>query len=360
MDNKVRLAVIGTGMAWDRLHLPAIQELSDKYEIVALANSTKEKLQKAANKIGLSDDNLYQDYHEMLKRKDIDVVDVAVPISMNYKISKDVIKAGKNLICEKPLAPNIDQAVEFVKLQKEKDVKIMIAENFRYNEENNIIKKLVEEERIGKVLYFIKNNINDFGKEMIKNTFAAKEWRQHPDFEGGMILDAGVHDIAGLRYIFGDLDSVSAFGNPQDDEYSPYTNINCNLLFKSGVIGHYVYCCKGNEAQKPSIGLRIIGTKGMIYLEDKLCGIINIFYNDGRHEMINFTPKRGFYNEFNNFYNALKNNEKIHVTPLIEFGDTKTIFALLNAAKEKRVIHLEKSHKFVTEISAKMEEIIKR
>lgn len=346
----VRMAVIGTGMAWDRLHLPALQELGDKYKIVAMANPTKEKLVRAADKIGLSHDNIYGDYHEMLKRDDIDVVNVVVPISLNYIVSKDVVNAGKNLICEKPLAPNMDQAVDFVKLQKEKNVKVMIAENFRYNEENNIIKNLVSENRIGDILYFIKNNITDFEKDMIEDTFAAKEWRQHPEFKGGMILDAGVHDIAGIRYIFGDIEKVSAFGSSIQHEYSPYNNINCNLLFKSGVIGYYVYCCKGKEAQKPAIGFRIIGTKGMIYLEEKTCGIINIFYNDGGHEIINYRPKRGFYNEFANFYETLVNNQEIHVTPLVEFGDTKLIFALLESAENKQVVTIEEGYKFVTQV----------
>jgi predicted dehydrogenase len=356
----VRMAVIGTGMAWDRLHLPAIQELGNKYQVVAMANPTQEKLVQAADKIGLSHDNIYNDYHEMLNRNDIDVVNVVVPISLNYEISKDVIKAGKNLICEKPLAPNMEQATLFVKLQKEKNVKVMIAENFRYNEENNIIKNLVSENRIGDILYFVKNNVTDFDKDKIGDTFAAKEWRQHPDFKGGMILDAGVHDIAGIRYIFGDVDKVSAFGSPVSHEYSPYNNINCNLLFKSGVIGHYIYCCKGKEPQKPAIGFRIIGTKGMIYLEEKTCGIINVFYNDGNHETINYTPKRGFFNEFANFYETLVNNQQIHVTPLVEFGDTKLIFALLESAEKKQVVTIDESYKFVTQVQSNINKLINK
>lgn len=344
---KIRLAVIGTGMAWDKLHLPAIQELSDKYQVVAMANLSEDELYKAADKIGLSHEHTYTDYHQMLRRHDIDAVNVAVPISKNYEISRDVVKARKHLICEKPLAPNMEQAIDFVKLQKEHRVKIMIGENFRYNEENNMIRDIIKRKDIGNVLYFIKNNIFNFEECMTGDSFAAKEWRQHPDFEGGMILDAGVHDIAELRYIFGDLTHVSAFGNPIGHDYAPYININCNLMFKSGVVGHYVYCSKGNEAQKPSIGLRIFGTEGMIYLEDKYCSVVNVFYNDGRHEMLAFTPQRGYYNEFVNFYEALVNHQKIQVTPMVEFGDTKLIFALLEAAKEKRVVSIDPSESFI-------------
>ncbi|GAE87097.1 glucose-fructose oxidoreductase [Acetivibrio straminisolvens JCM 21531] len=47
---KIRLAVIGTGLAWERLHYPAIKELGDKYEIVALCNRTREDAEEFAKK----------------------------------------------------------------------------------------------------------------------------------------------------------------------------------------------------------------------------------------------------------------------------------------------------------------------
>ncbi|TCT15548.1 putative dehydrogenase [Natranaerovirga pectinivora] len=349
---KIRLAVIGTGMAWNRLHLPAIQELKEEYEVVALADPNETVLQNSANKIQMTSDNLYTDYKKMLMREDIDAVIVAVPIDNNYLVSKDVLEAGKNLICEKPLAPNIKQGIEFINLQKEKNLKVLIAENYRYNEEHNLIKMFIEEKRIGDVLYFIKNNAFIFEEDMIQNTFGAKEWRQHPTFEGGIFLDGGVHDIAGLRYIFGDYDAVSAFGKPLDKDYSPYSVLSCNFMFKSGVTGQYTYCCTTKDDQKPPIGFRIIGTKGTIYLEDKYSGVISIYYDDGRHESHTFAPQRGYYNEFKNFYNAFYNNEEINVTPMVEFGDEKVIFAILNAAKEQRVIKVDSTTQFITEYTS--------
>jgi predicted dehydrogenase len=336
--NKIRLAVIGTGMAWDRLHLPAIQELADKYEVVAMANPTREKLEKAADKIGLSHDNIYQDYQEMLKRNDIDVVNIVVPITLNYKVSEDTAKAGKNIICEKPLGANMEEAAAFSHFSSKYNIKVMIAENYRYNEENNIIRNLINEKRIGDIVYFIKNNISNFPEEMKKNTFAAKEWRQHPDYPGGAFLDAGVHDLAALRYIFGDVEMISAFGKPSNQEFIPYQSIHSSFRFQSGVIGHYIYWPSGIESQKPAVGFRIFGTQGMIYLEEKTCGMVNVFYNDGNHEIIHYTPARGYYNEFLNFYHVLKGTEQVHVPPQIEYGDTKLVFDILDAIQNQKVI----------------------
>jgi predicted dehydrogenase len=336
MDNIIRMAIIGTGLAWKKLHLPALKRLQDKYKVVAMANPTRSKLESAADEINLSHDNLYEDYREMLKRDDIDVVNVLVPIELNYIVSKDVAKAGINIICEKPLASNEKEAKKFLDLEKKYDVNIMIAENYRYCDENNIIKTLVDEKRIGDIFYFTKVNISDFKESLIKpDSYASRLWRQHPDFKGGTILDGGVHDIAAIRHIFGDIENISAYGIPSDYDFTPYSIISVNLQMKTGIVGNYVYCSTEKEVQKPAIGFRIFGSKGNIYLENKDCGIINVFYNDGGHEMIHYTPNEGFYNELLNYYNFINNKEDLSVTPEVEFKDTYTIFTILDYTKSR-------------------------
>ena len=71
MAERIRLGVIGTGMAWERLHWPALKKLSDKYEITAVCNKTLEKAQTFANSISLTPDSVYADYRDMLTRHDL-------------------------------------------------------------------------------------------------------------------------------------------------------------------------------------------------------------------------------------------------------------------------------------------------
>lgn len=340
---KIRLGVIGTGLAWERLHYPAIKELQDKYEIVALANRTRSDAEKFAGLIGLDLKNVYDDYNEMLKREDIDAIDILVPIDQNYKVSEDVAGAGFDFICEKPMAPDMEQANRFLELSRRNNLKILIAENFRYNEENNILRQLVAEGRIGDIVYFIRNNAACFPCDMSNNTYAGTEWRQHPRFPGGAFLDAALHDLAAMRLIFGDIECVQAFGKLQPQDFSPYVSVNGNLLFKSGVIGQYTYFPSGMETQKPLVGFRIFGTKGQIYLEDKTSGVISITYYDGKSETVGFTPERGYYNELLNFYNAFKGSEKIVVTPEVEYGDVNTVFRILDSVKTRQIVYMDDS-----------------
>jgi predicted dehydrogenase len=339
--NKIRLAVIGTGMAWERLHWPAIQQMLDKYEVVALCNRTKNDAETFAQNNNLNSAAIYADYNEMLKRDDIDAVDVLVPISENYEVATSVIKSGKNLIAEKPMAATLEGAKQLLDLSKQYNVKIMIAENYRYNEENNKIRDIINQGKIGEVVYFIQNNAADFESEMIKNTFAAKEWRQHPNYKGGAFLDAALHDIAGMRHIFGDVDHVYAMGKPQQKDFNPYASVNTQVLFKNGVIGQYVYYPNGKETQKPLIGFRIFGTNGQIYLEEKKSGTIHITYKDGNTESVQYTPERGYYNELLNFYNAMMGLEDIKCTPEVEYGDVKMVFDILKSIESKQPVKVD-------------------
>ena len=338
---KIRLGIIGTGMAWEWIHYPALKELSDKYEVVAMANRTKSDAEEAAKKIGLDLSNVYDDYKKLLERDDIDAVDILVPISMNYIVSEDAAKAGKNIICEKPLAPNLDQARNFIEIPQKYGIKVLIAENFRYNDEINKMRDIINKGKIGDPIYFIWNEAECFQCIMDDNTYAAAEWRQHPDFRGGAFLDAALHNIAGMRHVFGAVDKVQAFGKPLREDFNPYLSVNANILFKSGVIGQFTYYPTGKEMQKPLVGLRIFGTNGMIYLEDKKCGIINIAYNDGNTEQISFIPERGYYNELLNLYNAMNGTEEISVTPEIEYGDVKMVFDILKSVERKEVLPVD-------------------
>ncbi len=354
---KIRLGVIGTGLAWERLHYPALMEMQDKYEIVALTNRTRSDAEIFAKKINLDQKNVYDNYNELLERSDIDAVDILVPIDQNYKVSEDVANSGKSFICEKPLAPDMNQARKYLELARKhgqivdtangqsrnRKLKILIAENYRYSDENNLIKQLVNEGRIGDIIYFIKNNAACFPCDMSNDTYAGTEWRQHPAFPGGAFLDAALHDLASFRYIFGDIECVQAFGKKQSQDFSPYVSVNCNIQFKNDVIGQYTYFPSGMETQKPLIGFRIFGSKGQIYLENKTSGVISITYNDGKSETIGFTPERGYYNELLNFYNAFNGTEDILVTPEVEYGDVKTVFRILDSVKSRLVCYMDES-----------------
>lgn len=348
----LNVGIIGVGMAFERLHYPAYKQLTDRYKIVALCDLEKAKAHKWASQLNLDQSCIYTDFKEMLSRDDLDVIDIMVPIGKNFTVTEEVAKGltgqrkGRGLICEKPLAPTLEQALAARNLARKYKLPIMIAENYRYNQEIDTIRDLVRTKRIGEVFYFMQNRVVDFPADMLENKFPATEWRQHPDFPGGAFTDTGVHDLAGLRHIFGPIDKLQAFGRPLAADFSPYSVINVNLLFNSGITGQLSFFCAGKEMQHPLIGLRIFGTQGMIYLEERDCGTINLAFNDGRSEQILYEVQKGYYNELINFHNALTGKEPISVPPELEYGDLKTVQDILKSIHEGKIVSVDENNTY--------------
>ena len=332
----LKIGVIGAGMAWEKLHWPAFQRLRDHFTIAAVCDRDINKARQAAKLAGLGNDRSFDSYQKMLNTIDVDAVDILVPIDQTFEVAKDVIAHSKHIIIEKPVAATTSGAKELIKQGKK--LKIMVAENYRYDEENKIIKNLIDERAIGNVVYFIDNNVQEFQQQMLGGGFASTEWRQHPDFRGGIFLDSAVHHIARHRFLFGSVESVYATGRETSAEFAPYSCINAMLSFKDQVTGHYTFFCIGKETQAPLVGLRIFGTEGEIYLEDKNCGFVNFTHKNGEQRVIPYKPNEGYFNELMNFYEAVKNDTKITATPEKGLGDVQVIFSILNSIEVGNVI----------------------
>jgi predicted dehydrogenase len=327
--DRLKMGIIGAGMAWDRLHYPAYQRLQDRFSIEAICDKNLSKAKSACERVGLGCDRAFDSYQVMLNTLQLDAVDVLVPIDETHEVAKDILAQKKHLIIEKPVAASVEGAKELVKLGKK--VKMMVAENFRYNEENKIMKDLMDSKAIGKVLYFIDNHLSDFKKdEGDKGQFASTIWRKHPDFKGGVFLDSAVHHFATHRYLFGNITTVYAQGEKSGEDFAPYSTINAIIGFR-GLSGHYTYCAKSDETQAPFVGLRIFGTEGEIYLESHECGFVNYSNRKGEHQAIQYRPNEGYVNELVNFHEAITHNMPIASTPEKGLGDMQVVFDILSS-----------------------------
>jgi predicted dehydrogenase len=332
--SKIKIGIVGLGLAWERLHAPAFEQLNDKFEIAAVCDANDIKARDVAAWLGLPPESAYSDYKNMLKRSDIEAVDTLVPIYENYECAAAVIKSGKHLIAEKPFAASPAAAANLIKLKDKHKVTVLVAENERYAEENILIKQLLDERKIGNPVYFIDNHTVEYQKEITGGGFAQTQWRQHPDFEGGVILDSGVHHIARQRFLFGRVMGLTAHGRPSGVDFSPFSCINALMTFEHYIAGHYSFFMLGKESQAPLVGLRIFGTSGEIYLEEPSCGFVNVSYKDGSREAIQYTPGRGYFHELNNFHAALRLDAKIESTPEKALGDIETVFRIMESTRK--------------------------
>ena len=135
MDKKVRVGIIGCGGIANGKHMPAIKKLADKgvLEIVAFCDIIEEKAVKAAKEYGTPDAKVYTDYKELLKDESIVSVHVCTPNRSHSFITVDALHAGKNVICEKPMAINTEEAKKMVDAAKETGKILTIGFQPRYD-----------------------------------------------------------------------------------------------------------------------------------------------------------------------------------------------------------------------------------
>ena len=103
-NGKLQVAVIGCGGIANQKHFPALKSQADKCDIVAFCDILVDRAEKAAKEFGAEGAKIYEDYKELLKDAEIDVVHVCTPNVAHCPITVAAFEAGKHVLCEKPMA----------------------------------------------------------------------------------------------------------------------------------------------------------------------------------------------------------------------------------------------------------------
>ena len=291
---KVRLGIIGTGIAARQLHWPALQELGDKFEITVICDRVEERAREFAKLVGGVPYVL--DYQEVLKNPDVDAVEILLPVEYNYEVTKDAIAAGKHIIVEKPLAASLEQARQLVELGAKSGKTALLAENFRYRTEYLTAKSILDSGRIGKPTSAVWTALMYMDEQ---NQFARSEWRIHHKYPGGFVTDAGVHRIGALRMIFGDIESGFAFtqsinpniGSMDQAQILLRTTGGCDISMLMS------FTARGYREER----ILVLGTLGSMTIGRDFVDVQ--IGTDVEHHAI--APVAGYREELEDFYNAV-------------------------------------------------------
>ena len=177
--HKVRIAVIGYGGmgSWHCEMIGKIEglELAGIYDILDERSLAAKEQQIHA----------YQSLEELLADPSIEIVTVATPNQLHKSICIQAMEAGKNVVCEKPVALNHVELQEMIEAAKKYDVIFTVHQNRRWDEDYRIMKSIYEEGTLGKV-FRIESRVH--GSRGIPG-----DWRNQKECGGGMVLDWGVH-----------------------------------------------------------------------------------------------------------------------------------------------------------------------
>ncbi|NLL90978.1 MAG: Gfo/Idh/MocA family oxidoreductase [Ruminococcaceae bacterium] len=214
---EIRIAIIGTGMISHR-HMTIWSKIPGT-KIVAACDIDEKKLKLWGEMYGFDEKDLYIDFREMLKRDDIDAIDVCVHNNLHTPVSVAVMRAGFHCYCEKPMAASYIDSKILYDAQKKYGVKLAVQISSIFNLQTRYAKKLVDEGKLGK-LYHARSvghrregrpglDMPDFSRD-----FISKEVGGH-----GPLTDLGIYHIAQMLYIMGMPELETIYGMSSADYF---------------------------------------------------------------------------------------------------------------------------------------------
>lgn len=228
----LKIAVIGCGAIANNAHIPAYMK-NPKAEITVFCDIIPERAEKAVKDYGVG--RAVTDYHELLNDPEIDAVSVCTPNNMHSAISIDFMRAGKDVLCEKPAARVYSEALEMQKVRRETGRLLNIGVCNRFNTSVNRIKKLIDQGRLGEVYHVYISFRSHRSIPGLGGAFTTKAIAG-----GGSLIDWGVHFLDIVMYCCGDPKPLTVSGQAfsklgKDIENYTYVNMWAGPPVKGGI-----------------------------------------------------------------------------------------------------------------------------
>lgn len=253
----IRIAIIGHGFMGHE-H----EKMLSKMEGIKLVGfSDKDPSQLADVKEGLK---RYSSNEELINDNEVQVVLIAVNNNQHKDLVIKAARAGKDIICEKPVAMTVDELDDMLKVVNECGVKFTVHHQRRFDQDFRIIKEIYDQKSLGDV-YMIKNSIYGFNGNM-------HDWHIYKNEGGGMLYDWGVHLIdqvlwmmpgAKVKTVFADVRNIINF--EVDDYFKILLKFDNNILVEIE-LGTYLLTDKKHDKWFERHWL-MSGNKGTSYID---------------------------------------------------------------------------------------------
>jgi predicted dehydrogenase len=195
---EIRIALIGTGVI-AHTHAERYGKIPG-VKIVAACDLLPEKLRLFCEKYDIP--HQYANFREMLARDDIDAVDVCVHNNLHAPLAIEVMRAGKDCYCEKPLAGSYKDALAIVNTAKETSRRLNVQLAFLYNGATHAAKQLIADGKLGSIYHARSYGYRRRGRPFVDG-YAEKEFNSKYFAAGGALYDMGVYHISVLLYLMG-------------------------------------------------------------------------------------------------------------------------------------------------------------
>jgi predicted dehydrogenase len=257
---KLGWAIVGLGSLAINQILPAFAKCETS-KVTALVSGSPEKAQKLALRYGVPEKHIYSyaNYDSIRDNPDIDIVYVVLPNSMHAEYTMRAARAGKHVLCEKPMANTPADCQQMIDASRQAQRKLMVAYRVRYEPYNQALIKVVRDKEFGPLKVVLSDhgfNIGNPGQWRLKRAMAG----------GGSLMDIGIYSLNAARYVTGEEPveiNAMEYTTPNDPRFAEVEEtINFQLRFPSGVLAN---CSSSYGA--PFNRIRVVGTNGWAELD---------------------------------------------------------------------------------------------
>ncbi len=250
----MRVGLIGYGN-WGKSHAKAINKANDA-ELIAIACKTEKTSELAKQKHpGVI---VYRDYRDLLKRPDIDVVDIVIPTHLHSEVGIAALEAGKHVLLEKPMAGSVEECDRLAHAANHSGKILTIGLQLRLSAQCAGAKKALINDEIGKPFYAM------IGLFRFPYRKGSGNWRYDRDMVGSWILEGLVHFFDLILWFFeecGDPISVFSFGNSKNRIEGLCDNFSTIIRFPNDAYAVITQTLRGFEYHQV---VEVVGTEGSI------------------------------------------------------------------------------------------------
>lgn len=204
--SRLRLATSGTGF-FSQFHYNGWKRLAEEgqVELVAICNRTRSKAAIFAEKYGFR--STYDDFEEMLDNEDIDLVDIITPPQTHDRCVRAAVERDIGVICQKPFTPDLETARKLVETIEQRQAKVFVHEDFRFQPWYTKIKSLIDEGSIGapyQISFWLRPGDGQGTEAYLDRQ---PYFQEMPRF---LVHETAIHFIDTFRYLMGGMKSVYA------------------------------------------------------------------------------------------------------------------------------------------------------
>ncbi|MBE3584225.1 MAG: Gfo/Idh/MocA family oxidoreductase [Limnochordaceae bacterium] len=197
-SGRVRVGIIGVGGIARGAHIPGYKQLHD-VDLVAFCDIIPERARQGVEEFGAPGAKAYEDYHDLLARDDIDAVSVCTPNAAHAQITIAALNAGKDVICEKPMATSPADAWAMVRAAQANQRILTVGYQHRFSDDAALLKEMVDDGTVGEVYY---------ARAIALRRRGVPTWGVFLDKEkqgGGPLIDIGTHTVDRTLWLMGDI-----------------------------------------------------------------------------------------------------------------------------------------------------------